>query len=408
MKYDLNTCRDFYQGKRVLVTGHTGFKGSWLCRILTLAGAQVTGYAAEAPTDPALFSIAGLADTMDSVIGDIRDLGHLKEVFEKMEDYKKMNLDVNTFFEMTGMIGSICNNPEDYASFYHNYKGKRYRHDQVHNLFGYNMTRAAGEAFEKIAPGKRFLMFSRSSYVGMHRYGGIWMGDNKSWWSHILLNLKMLPSLNMCGFLYTGADLGGFGADTTRDLVLRWLALGVFTPLMRNHSALGTREQEAYQFENIEDFRHVIGVRYRLVPYLYSEYMKAALNDDMMFRPLAFDYTDDAFATQVEDQLLLGNEIMIAPVYTQNAKGRYVYLPEEMMFVKFLGNGNMFQEILPKGIHYVEVALNEVPLFIRKGKAIPVADVAQTVKDIDPSTIRMIGYEGAEYDRYDDDGVSTL
>ena len=58
----------------------------------------------------------------------------------------------------------------------------------------------------------------------------------------------------------------------------------------------------------------MIGVRYRLVPYLYSEYMKAALNDDMMFRPLAFDYTDDAFATQVEDQLLLGNEIMIAPV----------------------------------------------------------------------------------------------
>jgi len=152
----------------------------------------------------------------------------------------------------------------------------------------------------------------------------------------------------------------------------------------------------------------VIGVRYRLVPYLYSEYMKAALNDDMMFRPLAFDYTEDAFATQVEDQLLLGNEIMIAPVYTQNAKGRYVYLPEEMMFVKFLPDGTISQEILEKGHHYVEVALNEVPLFIRKGKAIPVADVAQTVKDINPATIRMIGYEGAEYDRYDDDGVSAL
>ena len=81
MKYDLNTCREFYQGKRILVTGHTGFKGSWLCRILTLAGAQVTGYAAEAPTDPALFSIAGLADTMDSEIGDIRDLNHLIHSF---------------------------------------------------------------------------------------------------------------------------------------------------------------------------------------------------------------------------------------------------------------------------------------------------------------------------------------
>ena len=311
-------------------------------------------------------------------------------------------------FTLGDKVNALANNPEDYKRFYHNVNGQKIRHDKVHNLFGYNMTRAAGEAFEKIAPGKRFLMFSRSSYVGMHRYGGIWMGDNKSWWSHILLNLKMLPSLNMCGFLYTGADLGGFGADTTRDLVLRWLALGVFTPLMRNHSALGTREQEAYQFENIEDFRHVIGVRYRLVPYLYSEYMKAALNNDMMFRPLAFDYTDDAFATQVEDQLLLGNEIMIAPVYTQNAKGRYVYLPEEMMFVKFLPDGTISQEVLGKGHHYVEVALNEVPLFIRKGKAIPVADVAQTVKDIDPATIRMIGYEGAEYDRYDDDGVSTL
>ena len=95
-------------------------------------------------------------------------------------------------------------------------------------------------------------------------------------------------------------------------------------------------------------------------------------------------------------------------VVGQNAKGRYVYLPEEMMFVKFLPDGTISQEILEKGHHYVEVALNEVPLFIRKGKAIPVADVAQTVKDINPATIRMIGYEGAEYDRYDDDGVSAL
>ena len=91
-------------------------------------------------------------------------------------------------------------------------------------------------------------------------------------------------------FLYAGADLGGFGADTTRELLLRFLALGVFTPLMRDHTAIGTREQECYQFENVEDFRHVIGVRYRLIPYLYSEYMKAALNDDMYFQPLGFVY----------------------------------------------------------------------------------------------------------------------
>ena len=177
---------------------------------------------------------------------------------------------------------------------------------------------------------------------------------------------------------------------------------------MRNHAALGTREQEPYQFEHIEDFRNVIGVRYRLVPYLYSEYMKAALNDDMYFKPLAFVYPDDKLARNTEDQLMIGNEIMIAPVYTQNAIGRYVYLPEEMMFVKFLGNGNMFQEILEKGHHYVEVALNEVPLFIRKGCAIPVADFAESIPDIKEESIRMVGYEGASYERYTDDGVSRI
>ncbi len=308
-------------------------------------------------------------------------------------------------WKMQGELNGLANNPEDYRRFYHNVDGKRIRHDKVHNLFGYNMTRAAGEAFDRIDPEKRFLMFSRSSYIGMHRYGGIWMGDNKSWWSHILLNLKMLPSLNMCGFLYTGADLGGFGADATRDLVLRHMALGVFTPLMRNHSALGTREQECYQFENIEDFRNVVNVRYRLVPYLYSEYMKAALNDDMYFKPLGFVYPEDRMAIRVEDQLILGNEIMIAPVYEQNARGRYVYLPEEMKFVKFLADGSISEEVLEKGVHYVEVALNEVPLFIRKDKCIPAAEPAECVKDIDTSHFTMLGYEGSSYTLYEDDGI---
>lgn len=73
---------DFYKGKRVLVTGHTGFKGSWLCRILVLAGAQVTGYSLEAPTQPNLFSLAGLDEHMQSTVGDIRDFEALKAEFD--------------------------------------------------------------------------------------------------------------------------------------------------------------------------------------------------------------------------------------------------------------------------------------------------------------------------------------
>lgn len=308
-------------------------------------------------------------------------------------------------YHVMGALGSLSNSHDDYKRFYHNVDGKKVVHEKVHNLFGYNMTRAAGEAFERIDPEKRFLMFSRSSYIGMHRYGGIWTGDNKSWWSHILLNLKMMPSLNMCGFLYTGADLGGFGEDTTRDLLLRFLALGVFTPLMRDHSAMGTREQECYQFGDTSDFRHVIGVRYRLLPYLYSEYMKAALSDDMYFKPLAFVWPEDKMARGIEDQLVLGNEIMIAPVYTQNAAGRYVYLPEEMKFIKFLPDGSISEEIMEKGIHWIDVALNEIPLFIRSGKCIPVADAAECVDEINYDTIRLLGYDGEEYALYNDDGV---
>lgn len=307
-------------------------------------------------------------------------------------------------WELGYRVEQMANDPKDYKRFYHRIDGKQVRHDKVHNLYGYNMTRAAGEAFERIEPDKRFLMFSRSSYVGMHRYGGIWTGDNKSWWSHLLLNVKMMPSLNMCGFLYAGADLGGFGCDASRDLVLRWLALGIFTPLMRNHAAMGTREQEAYQFGDTEDFRGIIETRYRLIPYLYSEYMKAALQDDLYFKPLAFTYPEDSMAVNVEDQLMIGNEIMIAPVYTQNAKGRYVYLPEKMLFVKFTKDDHYTEAILEKGCHYVEIALNEAALFIREGKCIPIVKAAETVEALDTTDPDLLGFAGAEYLLYEDDG----
>ena len=85
MRDTWDTFCGFYKGKKVLVTGHTGFKGSWLCRILTNMGAEVMGYAKEPPTNPSLFYGAGLGETMDSVIGDIRDLEHLKQIFEQVQ-----------------------------------------------------------------------------------------------------------------------------------------------------------------------------------------------------------------------------------------------------------------------------------------------------------------------------------
>lgn len=332
----------------------------------------------------------------------------IAEAIEKTQEFKGKNMDLAVFTEFQEITGGLSNSPEDYRSFYHNVDGQgtMVRHDKVHNLFGYNMTRAAGEAFEELEPDKRVLMYSRSSYPGMHRYGGIWQGDNQSLWGHLKLNMCMMPSLNMMGLVYTGADLGGFGADTTEDLLLRWLEFGIFTPLMRNHSAMGTRRQEAYEFGNMDSLKKIIELRYGLLPYLYSEYMKAVLRDEMYFRPLAFDYEDDAFAAKVGDQLLLGDSIMVAPVYEQNAEGRYVYLPENMKMVKFRSLAERTEEILPAGHHYVEIALDEVAIFIRPDKVLPLSKGGESVADVDFADLELLGYvtDKAVYEWYDDDG----
>lgn len=328
----------------------------------------------------------------------------LKKTRAAMKESLDLDEPVSQPQRIADLVRSMSNNHADYRRMFHHVNGERICHEDVHNLFGYGMTRAAGEAFERDEPEKRRLMFSRSSYIGAHRYGGIWMGDNMSWWSHLRMNLAMLPSLNMCGFLYTGADLAGFGADTTRDLALRWLALGVFTPLMRNHSCNGTRRQEFYRFEGTDDFRTVIRVRYQLLPYLYSTFVKAALEDRMMFKPLAFDYPGDPIARECEDQLMLGDECMITPVVQQNAFGRVVYLPEEMMLVMLGGDGTKASRILPAGHHYIEVELNEVPLFVRPGKCIPLAEPGEYVDDIDAEDLTLVGYVGSTYELFWDDG----
>lgn len=336
---------------------------------------------------------------------------NIQKAMDEILSLRDENIDLQGFFHMKDLMLSLSNNPEDYESFYHNMDGVRIRHDKVHNIYGFYMTKAVAEVFEKIEPNKRMLLFSRSSYIGMHRYGGIWTGDNKSWWSHLLLSVQQMPALNMCGILYAGSDIGGFGSDVTEDLLMRWLQFGVFTPLMRNHSALGTRRQEVYQFENVESFRNVIRIRYGLLPYIYSEYMKAALNDEMYFRPLSFDYPEDAHAAQVEDQVMVGESIMAAPVYTQNATGRYVYLPEDMLLVRMKSLENRTCETLKKGHHYVEAALDEMIFFVKKGHALPLAVLDENVEstaDMDDISYEWIcfGNEPAEYVFYDDDGIS--
>ena len=326
---------------------------------------------------------------------------------------EKDNIEQEEFFpRVVGGAMGLMNSPADYASFYHEADGRKVRHDQVHNLYGGSMTRAAGEAFADLRPGQRTLLYSRSSFIGSHRYGGIWLGDNNSSWAQLLANIQMMPSVQMCGFLYSGADLCGFSCDTTPDLALRWLEFGLLTPLMRNHSAVGTRMQEYYRFpEVLPAVRNMIRLRYALLPYLYSEFMKAALENTSYFRPLAFDYPDDPDAREVEDQLLLGEGLMAVPVYVQNAHGRHVYLPEPMKLLRLRAVDDYDEEILPAGHHYIRCALDEMLLFIRPGHIIPVAQPANNTAELDDASLTLWSFlpngESAEYRMYRDDGVTT-
>ena len=326
---------------------------------------------------------------------------------------EKDNIEQEEFFpRVVGGAMGLMNSPADYASFYHEVDGQKVRHDQVHNLYGGSMTRAAGEAFADLRPGQRTLLYSRSSFIGSHRYGGIWLGDNNSSWAQLLANIQMMPSVQMCGFLYSGADLCGFSSDTTPDLALRWLEFGLLTPLMRNHSAVGTRMQEYYRFpEVLPAVRNMIRLRYALLPYLYSEFMKAALENTSYFRPLAFDYPDDPDAREVEDQLLLGEGLMAAPIYVQNAHGRHVYLPESMKLLRLRAVDDYDEEILPAGHHYIRCALDEVLLFLRPGHIVPVAQPANNTSELDDASLTLWSFlpngESAEYRMYRDDGVAT-
>lgn len=288
----------------------------------------------------------------------------------------------------------------DYKSFFHQVRGRRVRHYDVHNLYGAMMTRASSEGLERLLD-HRFLLFSRSSYIGASRYGGVWTGDNSSTWEHLMLNLRHLPSLNMCGFLYSGADTGGFMESCSRELLLRWLAVSVFTPLMRNHCACGVARQEFYQYDGAEDFRSIISLRYRLLPYLYSEYMKAALTGDLYIKPLGFVFPE---AKDVEDQLLVGGSVMMTPIVRQGQTRRQVYLPEDMTQVRW--NGREFLcEAAKKGERTIEAALGEVVFFIRKGTLVPVGKAIASTAEADFDHLTLLG-DGQEYDLYADDGLT--
>lgn len=343
----------------------------------------------------------------------------LTAAIDKAVASKGENLDIHSYFALGDAFRQLSNQDAYYQRMRHHYEGEVFSNHALHNLYGYLMTKSADMGFEKHLADKRPLILSRASTIGMHRHGGIWTGDNSSWWSHLALNVKQMPALSAVGFLYSGADTGGFGGHASGELLSRWLQFSVFTPLLRNHSALGTRVQEPYQFgERYTAInRQLIQLRYRLLPLLYSEFLKAYHLDKPLFTPLCAHYSDDR-VFEIEDQIMLGDSIMLVPVVTQNATGRRVYLPEPMTLVTLGAYGERTEDY-PQGDHYLPYPLEGLQFFIRPGAAVPIVDPANTTRDLQADRVVWLGslklaaqagHMGATYTWYDDDGItrSTL
>lgn len=265
------------------------------------------------------------------------------------------------------------------------------------------MTKAASMALDKIID-KRFMLFVRSSYIGGHRYGGIWTGDNLSYFGHLNLLMHQLPNLNMCGFLFSGSDTGGFMGVCDKELMIRWLEVSVFTPLLRNHSAsMSNKKRELYKFKDKRPFKNAIDFRYKILPYIYSEYVKAALNSDMYIKPLSFIFKDKE-SRDIEDQLLVGDCIMIAPILKRGRRSRNVYLPEDMTFVIYKDD-TFIQQEMKQGHHKIHIALDEVSFFIRKDKAIIISKGGKNTSEVDLKDVKLLG-SGNSYLQYLDDGFT--
>jgi len=197
---------------------------------------------------------------------------------------------------------------------------------------------------------------------------------------------------------------------------MRFTQWGIFTPLMRNHSAIGTVYQEAYAFSRTDSFADIIDLRYFFLPYLYSEYMRAALKNEMYFYPLAFLYPGDEMACRVEDQLFVGKGMMIAPVYVQNALGRYVYLPENMKMYRFRNRFDYDSKMYEKGHHYIECNFDEVLVFITAGSIIPCAyknekQYIRNTEEVSAGELVLLANETNDviaYDLYVDDGCNKV
>ncbi len=269
-------------------------------------------------------------------------------------------------------------------------------HARYHNVFGMQMARGTFEGLHKLRPDQRPLVLTRAGYAGIQRYAAVWTGDNIASWEHLALTIPMLTNLSISGVPFVGADVGGFTGTPSAERYTRWLQAAVLTPFFRTHSAIDTEPREPWtyggDYERIN--RATIELRYRLLPYIYTLFAQNEASGMPPLRPLWFEYPGDVKAALVDDQYLLGKDLLVAPVVREGQLKRSVYFPKGDTWIDWWDGtrhtGGTTAEIV--------APLARLPLFLRAGASIATQPVVQNTADMKsvPLTITVgLGADGA-------------
>jgi alpha-glucosidase len=286
-------------------------------------------------------------------------------------------------------------------------EGEKSTHAKNRNLFALLEARATYEGLKRLQPDRRPYIITRAAYAGIQRYSTMWTGDTNSTWESLALNIPMFTTLGLSGEPFVGSDVGGFIGRGSGELLVRSYEISFLAPFCRNHKQIDGYDQEPWRFgKYYEDIvRKYLKLRYQLLAFLYTTLEEAHQTGVPLFRPLVLNYQDDQNTYNLDDEFMIGNDLLVAPVLRPDVVERLVYLPKGSWYdywtnKKYQG-GTMIRVAAP---------LETVPLFVRGGAIIPLVPEMNYVgeKPIDALTFGIYPDDNgsASTTLYEDDGIS--
>ena len=281
----------------------------------------------------------------------------------------------------------------------------------VHNLYGTSMSTATYDAMLSRRPTKRPFIITRSTFAGAGHKVGKWLGDNISTWHHYRNSISgVLQFASIYQIPLVGADVCGFGGNTTSTLCARWTTLGAFAPFYRNHNDDISISQEPYRWEIVASAaRKAINIRYSLLDYIYTAMWRQHEKGTPSVFPLWFAYPEDNITWPIDLQYLYGPSLMVAPVTEENKTSVAVYLPDDIWY-----DYNTLKLVKPGNTTFTDIDFDEIPLFLKGGSIIPrrKAEGAMTTAEVRKKDFELIvipGKDGkATGELYLDDGDSLV